>query len=133
MMFTKYDMATGHHGNGEAGSGQQDLPETQGAKRSIQTPQLYPRPEKTGTIEPHQTGQAWADWRRGPAARGGRGGQQQRERSPQHHGSRGTAVRHTGVYTENEEFTSGVCSRNLRTLRLSTTSVYLISTYFLWF
>ena len=57
--------------------------DTQGDKRSIQTSQLYPRPKKTGTIESHQTGQAWADWRRGLAARGRRGSQLQRERGPQ--------------------------------------------------
>ena len=53
------------------------------------TPQLHPRPEKTGTIEPHQTGKAWANWRRGPA-----------ERAPQYHRCRGTAVRHTGFSLE---------------------------------
>ena len=34
-----------------------------------------PTPEKTGTIEQNQTGEAWADWHRDPAAQGGRGGQ----------------------------------------------------------
>ena len=51
----------------------------------------------TGTFEPHQMDQAWADWQRGPVARGGRGGQRQRERGPQKHRCRGTAVRHTRV------------------------------------
>ena len=49
-------------------------------------------PATVPPIEPHQTGHAWVDWRRGPAARGGRGGQRQRERGRQHDGSRGTAV-----------------------------------------
>ena len=117
------------YGYGEGCSGQQHLPESRGPKRSIQTPQLYPRPEKTGTIEPHQTGQAWADWRRGPGARGGRGGQQQRERSPQHHGSRGTAVRHTGECIQNQKTNSGSCLRNLCTHRRAVP----MSTQFLWY
>ena len=125
----KPDMATGHHRNGGECSGQQHLPETRGPKRSVQTPQLYPRPEKTGTIEPHQTGQAWADWRRGPAARGGRGGQQQRERSPQHHGSRGTAVRHTGECIQNQKTNSRSCLRDLCTHRRAVP----VSTQFLWY
>ena len=85
-------MATGHHGHMEGCSEEQHLSEKRDPKRSIQTPQLHPTPEKTGTIEPDQTGQAWADWRRGPAARGGRGGQRQHERGRQHGGSGGTAV-----------------------------------------
>ena len=43
-------MTIGHHCNGGECSERQHLLETRGPKRSIQTPQLYPRPEKTKEI-----------------------------------------------------------------------------------
>ena len=51
-------MATGHHGNMEGCSEEQHLAEKRDPKRSIQTPQLHPSHEKTGTIEADQTCQA---------------------------------------------------------------------------
>ena len=42
----KPGMATGHHGNKEGCSEEQHLAEKRGPKRSIQTPQLHPRPRK---------------------------------------------------------------------------------------
>ena len=92
VLSWKPGMAPGHNGNRDRCCEDRHLAEKRGRTRPIQTPSLHPGPRKPGTIEPDQTGQALADWRRGPAARGGRGGQQQRERSPQHDGSRGTAV-----------------------------------------
>ena len=41
----------------------------------------HARENRDNRAEPN--GHAWADWHRGPATQGGRGGQQQRERGPQ--------------------------------------------------
>ena len=104
-------MAAGHHGNREGCYEEQHLAEKRGPKRSIQTPQLPPSHEKIGTIEPDQTGQAWADWRRGLPREAGVAASNSASAAPNTTalGARPYVIPEFCI--QNEKFNSGVCLR----------------------